>query len=389
MTDRDPMTIVQELTDLPHRGTGTPEAVQARAILTRHLDVLGAAVSTQSFRTPRTYVSVVSWMIGGLIAGLLLLRWQPWVGFALTTVSTLCAWLFFDLRYSPAIELPPRVKAGNVIGVFPASSEARKRLILMAHFDSAPASLLYRPEMVKGFVRSLRISIGLTLLAVIVALLVALGIAPLILVIVRWALIVYFVGQIVLGSLEYFRLGFVNGASDNATGVAAAVEIAARVRQNLPGDWEMQVVLTSAEENNGMVGARTYYRTNRARLGDDSYILNIDTVGMGALKIITATGTLTNITYDNALVEAAKAAAQADPRFADVETAEWRTGDFDTAPFARGGVPCLTLGALDAQGGMPNIHRPEDTITNVDPALVRHTVDFGVALVKRLIAQES
>lgn len=40
----------------------------------------------------------------------------------------------------------------------------------------------------------------------------------------------------------------------------------------------------------------------------------------------------------------------------------------------------------DENGGMPNIHRPEDTMSNVESELVRQTVDFVKATVGELVS---
>jgi hypothetical protein len=379
----DPVNIVRELTQRPHRGTATAEAAQARHLLQRHLESMGATVEVQSFPTPATFITPVAWFVGGLLLGLLLSFVVAWLGFLLVLVSAILAYLFFDWRYSPVISLPPRVTGHNVIGRFPSTPAAGKRLILMAHYDTAPISYLYRPQLVKDFARSLRISVGLMILAVIVAGLAAFGVQHTALTILRLLLIVYFVVQFVLSSIDFFRLGYSNGASDNATGVATVLAAARRLQADMPHDWALEVVLTSAEEV-GMVGARAYYLAHKQRFDQNTYLLNVDTVGAGSLKIITATGSLSNIPYHNALVDTARQVAAENGRFADVETAVWRTGDFDTAWFVRASIPCLTLAALDEGGSMPNIHRPQDTMANVDAALVHHTIDLAEAIARRL-----
>ncbi|MCP5066791.1 MAG: peptidase M28, partial [bacterium] len=74
------------------------------------------------------------------------------------------------------------------------------------------------------------------------------------------------------------------------------------------------------------------------------------------------------------------------PRFQGVEPGEWHTGDFDSLWFARDSVSSLTPAALDAQGRIPPLHRPSDTLENVDPEVVGQAVDFAEATVRRLAA---
>lgn len=379
----DEMAIVGKLTALPHRGVATAESANARKMLVDYLQEMSADVEEQAFRTPPTYIPTVTWFIGGMLLGLVLLSFNGLLGLFFVVVSGIMAWRFLDYRYSYASSFPPHVTGHNIIGRFSGQQAATKKLILMAHYDTAPISYLYRPEMVKDFVRSMRISIGIMIFAVIFSVVWMLGFDNIVMQGLRVLLMVYFAAQWLLSAIDYWRYGFSNGASDNTTGVAVVLAVAESIKSDLPEDWSIDVVLTDAEEAQ-LIGAQAYYRTYKNDFPAQTYLLNIDTVGQGKLKIFTETGTLTNIVYDNALVDAAKEAAT-EEQFADVEVGSWRTGDFDTAWFARGGIACLTLGAQNENAGMPNIHRPNDTIDNVDELLLQKTVEFVKATVKRLV----
>jgi Zn-dependent M28 family amino/carboxypeptidase len=204
----------------------------------------------------------------------------------------------------------------------------------------------------------------------------------------RYGFILYFLAQGVLSSMDYWRYGFTNGAADNASGTAVAISVAHRLWQDtLPG-WRVELVLTSAEEVN-LKGSLAYFKTNSPWDPARTYVLNFDNVGAGHLKVITATGSLTSTKYDNALVQAALQVAARDSRFAHVTSAEWHTGDFDSLWFARTGIPSLTISAQDEQGQIPHLHRPTDTLGNVDPAVVRLAADFGEAVARAALGPQS
>jgi hypothetical protein len=308
------------------------------------------------------------------------------IGLFFVAVSAWMAWHFFDWRYSFVTSLPPQVTGHNIIGRFPAKQASTKKLILMAHYDTAPISYLYRPEMVKDFVRSIRLSLSILLVSIIFAFVWMLGLNNTIMDVLRVLLIVYFVAQWFLSAIDYWRYGFSNGASDNTTGVAVVLAAARNISTTLADDWSLEVVLTDAEEVQ-MVGARAYYETYKKHFPPHTYLLNIDSVGQGQVKIFTETGTLTNIVYNNALVDAAKKVASQE-RFATVQESVWRTGDFDSVWFARDGISSLTLGAQDEQNGMPNIHRPEDILDNIDEGLLPLAVNFVNVTVAQLISME-
>lgn len=383
----DPMAIVRDLAALPHRGATTDQERHAADVLTGYLTQLGASVERQFFITPKTYISEVWSLVGGLILGLALLPALSWLAFVWISACVALALQYFDWRASPVSLFPPRGQAQNVIGTQRASGAPSVRLILMGHYDSAPVSMLYLPSSVKNFRQSLRLSIGLMLLAVGVALCSVLRLGQPVITWLRYVLILYFTAQGAMSSIDYLRLGHTNGAADNATGAAIAMATAARLwRSPIPG-WQVDVVLTSAEEAN-MKGALAYYRAHKTELTSQrTFVLNFDNLGAGTLKVITRTGGLTDVVYDNALVKAALQTASTDARFSDVQPGVWHTGDFDSIWFCRAGIPSLTLSAQDAQGLIPNLHRPSDTLENVDVKLPGHAVDFAEATVQRLSAE--
>jgi hypothetical protein len=384
----DPMKIIRALTELPHRGATTAEEQRAADILAEHLEKLGVTVERQSFRTPKTYIWQVWWLAGGLVAGLLLIPLISWFALAIIALCAGLALLHFDWRVTPVSLLPPRSISENIIGRYSPSansdlmpSQEHRKLILMGHYDSAPVSLLYHPALVKSFRQSLLISLGLMVLAVCVSLLEILEVGQPMMVWIRYLLAGYFLAQMFLTSIDYFRYGYTNGASDNATGAAVALATAVRLWRNpIPG-WDVELVLTGAEEV-GMVGARAYYRAYKESLDPGrTYVLNFDNMGRGNLKIITRTGSISNVIYNNPLVDAAQMIADTDIRFEEVKAGVWHTGDFDSIWFQRAGIPSLTLAAQDEQGLIPDLHRPTDIIDRVDVTLPPFAVNFAVATI--------
>lgn len=151
----DPIKIVRELAGLPHRGTTTAEERKAAEILQGHLERLGATVEQQRFRTSKTYISEVWWLLSILVLGLILIPYTSWIALGLVALSVVTSLLYFDWRTTPVSFLPPRGKSANVIGRMNQTADpdktshtgpSKNKLILMAHYDSAPVSLLYLPS---------------------------------------------------------------------------------------------------------------------------------------------------------------------------------------------------------------------------------------------------
>jgi len=392
------MPIIQSLTSLPHRGTGTPQENQAADIIVNLLTSAGANVKRQSFNTPKTYIWEVIWLTTLIAAGLAAAPFLSWISVGILAFCTLSSFLFFDWRSSPLGFLSPSVTSENIIGSMknkrkknkekhelPCEADpSPKHLILMAHYDSAPVSLLYLPSMVKNFRSSLFINLFLIVFALLITLLSVLNIGEPVVSWLRWILAVYFLIQGLITSFDYLRYGYTNGASDNATGTAAAMVTAMRLWENPVPGLKVSVVLTGAEET-GMTGSKYYFKINHKRLPfENTFVLNFDSLGKGDLKIITKTGSLSTIVYKNKLVDAAIRTARDDIKFNRVKTASWHTGDFDTIWFARAGIPCLTLTAQDKDAAIPHLHRPEDVIENIDEPLTEFTIDFAENLIRRL-----
>lgn len=376
----DPRQLLEKLTEFPHRGVGSKSNAKAAEVIAQELKSADFGIEYQSFRTPPTYLPIVYWLIGGITVGLLTVQWLGWASILIVAVFAVNGLLYFDWRPSWLLFLPPLVNSQNIIGRY-GPSDAKSKLILMAHYDSAPVSFLYRRQTKDGFRNSIRSTMILMALATPVA-----GLSYHLpenqyLLVIRILLCVYFIGQAVLGTIGFWRKGYTNGASDNATGVVAALKTAESLKAQLKYT-EIEVVLTNAEEV-GMVGAYYYLKKklDKTRL---NYLINFDTLGNGQLKLITQTGSLTLIEYDNEITKTATSLVKSDRRFQNVTTGSWHTADFDSVWFVRAAIPCVTLAALDENGLMPNIHRPEDTLDHLDTRPMLQAIDFAMTIALKL-----
>ncbi|GAA4450326.1 M28 family peptidase [Nibrella saemangeumensis] len=375
-------TFLRELTHLPHRGAATPCESEAAQLLENYLTQMEADVQTELFRTPKTYVTVVYWLLGGLVFGLLLVPYLTVTALVLVWLFVVLAWLFFNWRYSPVTRFPLQHMARNVIGRWPAQNNQKpvSKVILMAHYDTAPVSLLYTSSLVGNFRGSMILSLGLMVASALGATLEVLGWGLPYVTYLRYGCMGYFAVQAVLATAGYWLYGYTNGASDNATGVAAALAVADRLRQaNIP-HMDLEVVLTSAEEA-GMIGSQHYVQEHRSDWpAGRTAVINFDTLGAGKLTLIEKTGTIEPILYDNPLTQLARRLIEQENFQHHVQTGEWHTADFDSIWLVRAGVPVITLCALDENKQMPRIHRRDDTLAAVELEALTTAVDFAGAL---------
>lgn len=379
-------SILQDLCRFPHRGTATPQGAEAARLLQSYLTDMGATVRMEPFQTPKTYATIVYWLIGGLVVSLGLV---PITGVAIGLVLyfVVLAWRYFNWQYSFIVKFPIQHTAHNVVGHWPSHIPGNwsRKVILMAHYDTAPVSLLYSPRQQKNFRISLIISLWLMGLSVGLAVLEAFRVGLPYISYVRYGLMTYFVGQALLGTLGYWLQGYTNGASDNATGVAAAMATAELLQQAKLPNLDLEIVLTSAEEV-GMLGAYNYVQEHkRSWKSNPPMVINFDTLGAGTLTIIEQTGTVDTIRYQNKPTELAKALINTEAFRGKVQVGRWHTADFDSVWLVRNRIPVLALCALDDEGQMPRIHQSTDTLPLLDTTPMQTAVDLAVAVVNQWV----
>jgi len=367
---------LSSLCAIPHRAAGSQGEQDALHLLEAELQAMGVDAQRELFKAPHTYIPLLWWVSLALALAITL----PAIGtFFLALVFFGGAVFYFDWRKSFLTSLPPFVQATNL---WAKKGSGKKRLILMAHHDSAPASFAYRPSQVKSFRQSILMGLGVMIACLFWAFL-QLGSYSNIWVTI--ALLILLAVQLALATFDFLRFGYTNAANDNGTGVAAVLATVKHLWSDVPDDWSIEVLFTGAEEA-GMIGAQKWVDAHLPELDRENvYVLNIDTVGAGRLHYVEKTGTLTTLHYDNQLVDTARQMTQNDPQFSDVQATAHRVADFDSVWFARAGIASITLGAYDENGLMPHIHRPEDTLDKVDVAVVQSAVDFATALSRRVM----
>ncbi len=342
MSPEDPATATTRQLVRTPREAGTPEAEAARTLLARHLSGLGYQVREQPFAFAAAGLNAfplfgagLGWL-GLLELPLLAVPAVPgWAALAvllpgLAGLALLAAGM--GLGWS-AMGQPPREDA-NLIATRPG---ATVRYWLVAHADSKAQGHSMAGRLIAVWVVIL--AVGGALGAAVARLW-----APLTLP----ALAVVAALGLAAGALAHRgRLrGKSPGARDNGSGVAAVLGAAARVQDPAVG-----VLITGAEEF-GLVGARYFLQTMKAQLAGAS-ILNVDTVDeRGPWRVVR---------HGPAGAPLARRLARRLPGEDGVRLHRLPLGIFvDSLPFARAGLPALTLARLDWQT-LRLLHTPRDT----------------------------
>src|SRR3990172_11271501 len=350
MSANDLRSVLAGLTALHHRGSGTLNERLAATFLRNYLSSRGHPVEMQSFPASRTY----SWELLGITLLLAIGGLYPATWIALLGVYWF--WAYFSGCGTPWEAWFRQYPSQNLIA---RAGHGPRRLILMAHYDSAKTFFVYHPKRVRGFRANFLLNAALA-----GALIPAAMWAPLLARVAG----VYFLAQAVLLLHRERTAHYVNGANDNASGVAVATALFLDLATPGVDGTELWLVLTGAEEV-GAQGARAFLRQNT--LPGDTPVLNIDNVGAGTLYYATGEGMLGVIPFRGPLVEAASRLEGASPL-------TYTLAYFDTLPFARAGHPCLTLIRLH-RGIPPHWHWPTDIRENFDEQALVDTLAYARA----------
>lgn len=332
---------VRQILALP-REAGTPEAAQARELVTAHLKHLGYDVVVQKFSFAPSSLRAFPILGAGLgFLALVLLpivltdRLPPW--------AALAAWI-------GGLAALGIVATGVGLGWAPLGQGLREDANLIATRGTTPPDrwiVAHLDSKAQGHSMAGRLvavwMVGLTIATLsLIALLRLRGILPLPGPVAGAALAVltgYLAGR---GRIQGRSLG----ARDNGTGVVAALAAAAAAPDDRVG-----ILITGAEEF-GLVGARVFARLTPNL--DAAEFVNVDTVDQE--------GTLYLVSHN---ASGARLAGSLESRLSaltvPIQHRRLPLGIFvDSAPLARAHAPAVTIGRL-TWGTLRRIHTAADT----------------------------
>lgn len=414
-----------ELSRLPHRGSGTREEARAACWLAARLQELGYQVEIQEFRTPRhTLYLGPAWTGLALAALAVAARDLAGGGAALTAAAALLAllpllgevllWPYgWPINLTPLL---PRARSQNVLarpgpartgegggttgghGVRAPRDRSRPgggddasprfHLFLVAHYDTQWGSWLFAPRFLP-FTRSF-FTLGYAgFLAV-----------PLLLFLRAAGVAAAAPALLAAGLLDAAVAGFlllcwlagrpVNGANDNGSGVAVALEMARRLQARpLPG-VEVTLVFTGAEEvgMRGMAAFLTHpsFRAALARGRDRVVVVNLDNVGRGRLHYLTGEGLIVPVAYDRRLTSLAAGVAGGLPAGRLTPGPRPLLPTDALLPAARQ-IPAITFLATGPDGRIPHYHWHSDRPDQVDRRHLEEVADSVWAYLQALAAE--
>jgi hypothetical protein len=304
------------------------------------------------------------------------------IGDLLALSSTVTATLEVDLRRTPLSDALARRPSASVVGHVPSAGPTRRRVCLCGHLDTTRSGLMFHPRLARRLAALLQVPAASALVLATGPVLRRLpgGRA------IHAAGLGGIVFALAMMLERELRGEDVPGASDNASGTAVALQLAAECAAAPLAHTEVDVLITGCEEA-GLLGAQAYARRHHLRAAETTF-LNFDTVG-GHVPLTyilrEGTGAVTRTSPRPGLIAMLEEIAERRPELG-LKPAQTTAGlpTDATAMRARGWDAVTLL----AQGEtIPNYHWPTDTYANIAPNTVQTALETGRELLRALDAQ--
>jgi hypothetical protein len=377
-----PKQTIDRLVSFSGRGPGTEAEREAADYLAGELKTLGRDAEVEPIRVRTAYhlthaIHAALGVIGSVVS-----VYVEALGAFIVLLAAVSMYLDLTARLHIVRLLMPRRPSQNVTSRGP-KPDAPARVILTAHYDAARSGLLFwRPSRPPGRVRRMLgrlagpIDIVFWALAVLFPFTVArlfIGEESTLFTAAQFLPTVILIAAVML-YVDIALSEVVPGASDNASGVAATLELARRLTEHPPQHLDVWVVFTGAKESL-MLGMRQWMRDHADDLDPRRmFFVNVDTVGQGSVRFVGQEGYVLISQHDARLVNLCDSIGTATPL-------RLRFGTDGVIPLTRG-FSAITVCCADEHDRLPHYHRHSDTPDQIDPEALDNAVDFTQKLIR-------
>ena len=220
------------------RPATTDAELQAAGYIRDVFESRGLAAEVQSFDSPRTYSWAFVIYHALIIAAAIGSRWSPWIALAVALVTAVVFRLELDTRFALTSFMPKGPSQNVIARLVPRAGRGERvsKVVIVAHYDSARASLAFSPGMVKNFAATFGLMKACTYaVPVLIGLRAVAGTFAVAAPLEPWAWYVtlavsaYLMVPLLIGVHREFFMQYTPGANDNASGVAALLGLVERL----------------------------------------------------------------------------------------------------------------------------------------------------------------
>jgi aminopeptidase YwaD len=374
----------------PRPPCGESERKLGRLLIKEWMPVCDVVAAESFTCSPQAFLGFLPLSVLAYFAAAVLYWFYPPASLVMAAVSF--SLIFFEfMRYREFIDfLFPRKKGQNVIGVIRPRGEARQRVIVSAHLDSAyEFRLWYHLGTASVVLIAIAVAAVVLILGGSIAKTVAyLGGSTDAMVYAAIGIAVAGLAPIV-GLFLLFNSGKpVPGAMDDMAGIAVTAGLAMYLddaKQSdgfFPQSTEVVLLATSAEEA-GLRGAKRYVKKHLSELKEKpTYGIFLDGVYDESFLTVTDRELCTGAKHDPGLVRLAQEAAAS--RGWPIRKSWIPLGATDASPFSLEGIPAICLHCQDTSRLVPNYHTRNDTLDYIRPESLSVTLQMVIDMIERL-----
>jgi len=378
--------IVEKLSRIPNRGATSSGEKEAARIVQNELESFGYPISLETFPANKKLGWCMTYYFGLMFFGLLTGLCCPFIGLLIAIVAF---WLFYThMLFKDALwrHLPPVGTSINVIGS-KILQNARQTVILTAHIDAGQAAWFFNPKIKRFFAKHYKdkksvkspmyIPMWIFLLSITLLLAKTLGAHG---AFINWwhyiSLALFAVAAVSV--IQMIKSPQAPGATDNATGVGAMLEIAKTLAENPLQNSNLIIVGTGSEET-GLSGMRDFIKRHRAQIEAlPAYFINFESIGGGRLCAVGDEGSIVRFHMPPFLNGLAKLVSRRQG-FGDLKVISL-LAETDSCIPAIYGYDAMCFIALDELGIPLHYHETADLPDAVDYDLTKKAADLGLAI---------
>lgn len=365
-----------------HRGSTSENERQAAEYIRDEMAALGLETRLEQFESCTSFSWVYLLMYGGFLAA-------GWIGWSYPFWGVMLCALMLALFYGEvtskwkaAANMLPKRPSQNVLGVLK-NEAARKKLVFVAHYDSSKSGLSFHPALVGSFRTSFVTSVVMKVLLTQTLIIRYFGGGGALLSVLQAVSTLYMLIPILLLLHRELFGRYVQGAADNASGVAAMLGVAEELAKNPPKNFESWFLATGCEEV-GLVGMAAFVHAHQYEMNHGTtYFINFDNLGDGSLRYVTGEGMLKVYPSSPEMICIAERLVS-EEEFNDVRPHVYRLAALDALVASSRGYKTLSLMGLDESDGINHWHWPTDTLENVDFSLSERGAEFALRIVAAL-----
>ncbi len=367
------------------RGSTTQGEREAADYIEKTLQGYSLQPERQPFRSIKTF----SWLyliLYGLFPVAAMIYPESVAAAALISLAALGLFLLENNSVEALSRLLPTAESQNVLAKVKGKAEAKRVVVVSAHYDSSRSALNFRPDLVKGFRTSFQWMVGAMVLqtgSYLFAMLLRLFNFTEIeryLWILSWPGALYLTVSVLMLVHRETYGRYTHGANDNAAGVSVMLEVAREMAQDPCQQVDVWCLATGCEEA-GTVGMIRFLDDGLLPIkrGD---IINLDNLGSGQVKIVTGEGMTKVWPCTEELVRLGVRMAREENL--PVEPTEYRIMPTDAQAALVRGYRAVSIMAMDENGLLPNWHWITDTVENVQPANLTIATRLVLAMIREI-----